>query len=129
MPRRPTIHDSPPLAEIAFVCAQCSRKFRSKAGRTRHINAKHGGLRIDSPQSAEDDDTHDISSCPGFPSPTPLSQPEFGTPPLNSDIFNFGEDNFVFNNGDIPPSPSESQDTASISPEYHPYLNGKMNTI
>jgi hypothetical protein len=131
MPRRPTVHDSP-LKK--FVCSQCNRRFRSKSGRTRHINAKHNyGLQMNlgSPQSAEADNFSDISSCLGS---------------LNSDTFDFGsENNFNFGNNDIynsgnlndlddsdiyntPRSPS--QDTASTSStEYHPYLNGKLINI
>ena len=109
MPRRPTNYN-PPL-EKAFICAQCTRKFRSKTGRIRHINAKHGGLRIKSPQSAEDDNFHETSSRPGFPSPTPPSHFDMPSLAHNSDVFDFGDNDFNFNNNDTIPSPS--QDTAS----------------
>ena len=120
MPRRPTIQN-PPL-EMAFVCAQCTRKFRLKAGCSRHINATHGasGLRISSPQYTEDDNFPDISSCPGFPSPTPPSY--FDTPSCNSDhTYNYGGNDFNFSNSDIPLSPSQDAGrTTSMFTEYHP---------
>lgn len=128
MPRRPTIHHSP--LKKAFVCAQCNRRFRSKAGRTRHINAKHSGLQMNSPQSAEADHFSEVSSRPGSFSPAPLSHVD--SPSRNSDTFNFGgENDFNFSNGDIDNTPplSPSRDAASTSTEYHPYLNGKMNNI
>jgi hypothetical protein len=134
MPRAPTIHNTPLHKE--FVCAQCNRKFRSNAGRTRHINAKHGGLQLNYPQSELEEADHlsDLSSHPGFPSPT-LSN-IFDSPSRNLDTFNFGagsEHDFNFSNDNIDNTPplSPSQDTAqaSSSIEYHPYLNGKMNNL
>ena len=109
MPRHPTIQNPPP--EMAFVCAHCTRKFRSKAGRSRHINATHGGLRISSPQYTEDDNFPDISSCPSFLSPAAPTPPShFDMPSGNSKsdhTFNYGGNNFNFNNSDIPLSPSQ----------------------
>lgn len=120
MAPRPTIRDSPVRK---FVCAQCNRRFRSKSGRTRHINIKHdrSQMNLGSPQSAEAENFSDLSSCLGS---------------LNSDTFNFGsENNFNFDddniynsgNDDIYNTPplSPSQDVASTSIEYHPHLNGK----
>ena len=129
MPCCPTIQN-PPL-EMAFVCVQCTRKFRSKAGCSRHINVTHGasGLRISSPQYTEDDNFPDISSCPGFPSPAPPSY--FDTPSRNSDhTFSYGGNDFNVSNSDIPLSPSQDAGrTTSMFTEYHPYLSGKINKI
>jgi hypothetical protein len=130
MPRAPTVHN-------IFLCAQCNRKFRSNAGRTRHIKAKHGGLQINYPQSEleEDDDFSDLSSHPGFPTRSPNLSNIVDSPSRNSD-FNFGagsEHDFNFGNDNIyntpPLSPSRDTAQASSSIEYHPYLNGKMNNL
>lgn len=132
MPRRPTIHQS--TLENAFGCAQCNRQFRSKAGRTRHVNAKHGGLKMNSESRQSSTETtgsdfSEVSSCPNSQIPAPPSQASLVFDTLshtgNSDTFNFGENDF--NDGDRNESPplSLSQDTASILTEYHPYLNGK----
>jgi hypothetical protein len=141
MPRPPTVHDTP--LEKEFVCAQCNGKFRSNAGRTRHINAKHSDsvlqMNSKSPQSEEAGhfSDSDISSCPGFPSPTstPLGN-IFDSPSRNSDTFNFDTDrendfNFSNHDGNMDNTPplSPLQDTASTSTEYHPYINGKMNNL
>ena len=135
MPRPPRINT--PLKKT-FVCRHCNGKFRSKAGRTRHINAKHsgltGGLQMNSPRSEEADHFSDISS---YLSPST----HIFSPTRNSDVLNFGAaasgsendtgSDFNFNNGndidDTPPlSPSRAdRDMASTSMEYHSYLNGK----
>lgn len=129
MPRRPTIHDSPLKPEKAFVCSWCNGNFRSKAGRTRHINAKHNGLQANSPQSAEGSSSSEVSSCPGSPSPLPSIV--LNTP--SRDTFNLDENDFNFSDaGDIPqtpPSESPSRDTPGPALESHPYLNGKMDNI
>lgn len=126
MPPLPTIHRSP--LKKFFVCAQCYRKFRSKSGRTRHINAKHAGLpvltNLNSPQSAEADRFSEVSSCPGSLSPAPLSH-VFESPSRTGNLDLGGENDFIFGNSDIDPP----GDTASTSTEYHPYLNGKINNI
>jgi hypothetical protein len=127
MPRPPPIHDK------EYVCTQCNRKFKSKAGRTRHIFAKHAGshdIQMESPQSDETDYSSDISSCLGHPSPTHLSHTP-DSPSRNSDAINFsvgGENDFDFNNGNIDDT-SPPRDTASLSMEYHPYINGEMNLL
>ena len=129
MPRPPqaTINDNK-----TFVCAQCKRKFRSNAGRTRHINAKHAGLglQINHPQS-EGDQISDLSSHSGFPSPT-LSEnfdPPQASPNLDSFDFGIGSEdlNPANDNAGDTPLPQPSQDTTSM--EFHPYLNGKMNNL
>jgi hypothetical protein len=128
MPRPP--RDTP--LKKTFVCGHCNKKFRSNGGRTRHINARHNGQQMDPPQSQEVDNSS-VSSCPGFLSPTSLGN-IFDSPSHNSDTF-FGagtENDFNFDNdgsADDTPPPSPSRDKASISTEYHPYLNGKMNNI
>lgn len=142
MPRRPTIYHSP--LKTAFVCAKCNRNFRSRAGRTRHVNAKHSGQWANSPQSVEGDNSSEVenSSCPGSPS---LALPNHISDAPSPDTFDrintfdsgdnnanldhdFGENNPNFNNDDIdmPQTPPllPSQDTTFT--EYHPYLNGKM---
>lgn len=128
MPRPPRIHNTTP--KKTFVCAQCNGKFRSKAGRTRHINAKHSGLHMNSPEEA---DLSDISSYLSTSSTHIFDSP---TRNLNSDALNFGaasgNENYFGNiDSDTPPlSPLRDRDTASTSMpvEYHPYLNGKMNS-
>jgi hypothetical protein len=94
---------------------------------------------MNSPSEEADSDLFsDISS---YLSPT-SSTHIFDSPTRNSDTLNFGaasgseitENDFNFNNGNIddtpPLSPSRDRhgDTASTSMEYHPYLNGKMNS-
>src|SRR5271154_2320596 len=122
---RPTINHSP--SKKAFICSHCNRKFQSKAGCTRHINAKHHGLQANSPQSTDADSSEvENSSCPGSPSPA-LPSHIFDTPLC--DAFN-DENDFNFGNDDIdmPQSPplSPLQDTpTSMFTEHHPYLNGK----
>jgi transcription elongation factor Elf1 len=129
MPRPPRIRTGNTPLKKTFVCTQCNGKFRSKAGRTRHINAKHSGLRLqmNSPQSEEADHFSDISS---YLSPST----HIFSPTRNSDVLNFGaasENDFNFNNDndidDTPPlSPSRTDhDMASTSMENHSYLNGK----
>ena len=135
MPRPPTIHNTPPSK--SFVCPQCHGNFRSNAGRTRHINAKHNGLRLamNSPTISEEANHFtDISSCPGFPSPPPGHI--FDSPSQNSDTFNYGaasENDFNISDGntDITPPLSPSRDTAqaTTSIDYHPYINGKINNL
>ena len=136
MPRPPRIHNTP--LKKTFVCAQCNGNFRSKAGRTRHINAKHSGLHNMSPASDDEADlSSDMSSYlnPGTPGHI------FDLPTCNRDTLNFGaqaatasgsEIDFNFNNDNIDDtpllSPSRDRDMASTSVEYHPYLNGKMNS-
>lgn len=131
MPRPPTIHDTP---RKVFVCAHCNRDFRSNAGRTRHVNAKHSGRKMNSPQS-ESEETNpfsDINSCPGFDN--------FDLPSHtgNSDAFDFDGGDFNFDNtgtgrtdsDNTPPlSPGPSRDSASTSTEYHSGLNGKTNNL
>jgi hypothetical protein len=127
MPRPPRIHNTTP--KKTFVCVQCNRTFRSKAGRTRHINAKHSGLQVHMNSPSEEADLFsDISS---HLSPTTHI---FDSPTRDLDTLNFGAaSGSEFNNGnhidDTPPrSPSSDHDTASTSMEYHPHLNGKMNS-
>jgi hypothetical protein len=138
MPRPPTINDN---KAFKFVCAQleCNRKFRSNAGRTRHINAKHGGLglQMNYPQSEEADHFSDLSSHPGFPSPSPTLSENFDPPSPNLDAFDFGTGSEELNpanhddntDNTSPPQPSQDTVQASTSMEYHPYLNGKMNNL
>lgn len=131
MPRHPTIYHSP--LKKAFVCSWCNGNFRSKAGHTRHINAKHNGLPVqaNSPQSAEGSNSSEVSSCPGSPSPLPSIA--LNTP--SCDSFNLDENNFNFSDAgdsDIPQTPlseSPSRDTPGPALEYHPYLDGKMDNI
>jgi hypothetical protein len=112
-----------------FVCTHCNRNFRSNAGRTRHMNAKHIGLpiRINSPHSAEiDHNFSKVSSHPGF-----LSSP---APPSHRDVLdrsdapNLSENDFHLGDGDtdVDPPLSPSRDMFT---EYHPYLNGKTDNI
>jgi hypothetical protein len=152
MPPLPTIRDSP-LKK--FVCAQCNKRFRSKSGRIRHINAvKHTqagdsdpnhGLQKNllSPQSEETDIFSDISSCPGSLNPDTFdSGGENNFNNGDDNIYNSGNDN-IYNSGndniynssnedsdiDSTPPLSPSRDAASKSTEYHPYLNGKAINI
>lgn len=132
IPHRPTIHD--PLAQ-KHVCTHCNKEFRSKSGRIRHTNTLHDGL-----QTQLEDDSSDnfseVSSCPGLGSPTgspaPLTCDIFESPShkrhnLDSDIFNFSGENDNLNTHPLSPL---GEDTASMSEstDYHPYLNGTMNT-
>ena len=123
MPRPP-----PTIHKKSFVCVQCNGTFRSNAGRTRHINAKHSGFpaQVNSPQS---DNFSEVSSRPGSLSPAPPSS-IFDSPPRSDDL-NLSDNIFNFGNGDtdITPPLSPSRDTASMSIEYHPYLSGKMNNM
>jgi hypothetical protein len=122
----------------AFLCPQCNRNFRSKAGRTRHINAKHGDLQMKSPKSEEvDHHLSDVSSCPGFPSPS-IHSHAFHSPSRNSSTINFSagsENDIDFGNlndntdDTRPPSSSSSQGMASLSREYHPYINGETSSL
>ena len=136
MPCPPMICNTP--LKKPFVCPHCNHKFRSNGSRTRHINAKHGGLHIrDSPHSEGANTSSDISSYPG--STTPLSPQALGhifcSPSCNLDTtFSFGggtENDFNSSNENINNiSPfSLLQDTVLTSTEYHPYLNGKMNNL
>ena len=140
MPWPPTIHDS---AWKKFECRHngCNKRFWSKGGHTRHINARHAqggasGQKMDSPQSQVS--YISVSSCPGFLSPT--SPDHILDSPLHNldlDTFIFGtslENDFNFNNNgninDTPsPPPSPSQDMVLTSTEYHSYLSGKMNNL
>jgi hypothetical protein len=93
------------------------------------MNAKHSGLRMNSPSPQSEEHFSEVSSCPGSLSPAPLSH--VNSPSRNSDTFNFGgENDFNFNNGDIdnnpPLSPPQDAASTSTSTEYHPYINGKI---
>ena len=75
MPQPPTIHDS---AQEKFECHHngCNKRFRSKGGHTRHINARHAqggasGQKMDPPQSQVG--YISVSSCPGFQVLHPLT--------------------------------------------------------
>ena len=58
--------------------------FRSKAGRIRHINARHRGLQMNSPRSEEANHFSDISS---YLSP---NSTHIFSPTRNLDVLNFG---------------------------------------
>jgi hypothetical protein len=150
MPRPPKICNTP-LKK--FVCTQCSQKFRSKAGRKRHINAKHwhsaSGLEmpVNSPRLGSEEapfSDSDISSCHGLPSTPPglrvfdSISPSDTTFPVDFGVFGAGPGSDDFSHAgsidrdDTPPGPlSPSRDSdcditmASSSTEYHPYINGK----
>jgi hypothetical protein len=133
MPRHPTIRDTP-LKPFICPSPHCNKKFRSNGGRTRHINAKHGGLhRIrKAHQSEESNHSSDVSSCPGLTRtptpPTPHSLADsfyyFGAGIEDSDDVQVGND--ISNASTPSPSPSRDTASASTSMDYHPYLNGKI---